>query len=147
MAAAGLGTSCDEFGTYPRHWEVSIVIDSKPMVEILAKPTIGELPVEGTHWRRMPADFVVKSVVLHRGPGLGYVEGFSKDTIDNDGTTAYMTLLPYELIITEEMQIKRFREYCKRVWAKRQKLHADKEMNKPVDERLLHRDRDAAIFE
>ena len=61
VAAAGLGTSCDEFGTYPRHWEVSIVIDSKPMVEILAKPTIGELPVEGTHWRHMPANFVVRS--------------------------------------------------------------------------------------
>ena len=41
VAAAGLGTSCDEFGTYSRHGEVSIV--------------------EGTHWRHMLANFVARS--------------------------------------------------------------------------------------
>ena len=97
VAAAGLGT-CNEFGTYPRRWDVRTVIKSTPMIEILAKPTIGEKPVEGTHWRRMPADFVVKSVVLHRGPGLGSVQGVPGDIIGNYGT-AYMTLLPSEMTI------------------------------------------------
>ena len=72
VALADLGTG-DEFGTYPRDWEVRQVISSTPMVEVLATPAIGEKPVEGTHWRPVSANFVVKSVVLHRGPGLGYV--------------------------------------------------------------------------
>ena len=97
VALADLGTG-DEFGTYPRDWEVRQVISSTPMVEVLATPAIGEKPVEGTHWRPVSANFVVKSVVLHRGPGLGSVQGVPGDIIGNYGT-AYMTLLPSKMTI------------------------------------------------
>ena len=86
----GLGEG-EDFGTFPRDWQVRQLTNTTGWVEILKSPKAGERVQEGVHWQRLDtSSWMPATVVFCMGPTSTI--GESSDFLDSFDATHLQVL-------------------------------------------------------
>ena len=101
VCCAGLGSG-EEFGTFPRDWEVSQLLNTPGWIEVIQQPAEGEKPQRGVHYQLIePHTWKPTAVLLELGPGVESVVGVPLKRL-GDYSAVSLILLDTQTNITFE---------------------------------------------
>ena len=98
----GLGEG-EDFGTFPRDWQVRQLTNTPGWVEILKSPKAGERVQEGVHWQRLDTSSWRPATVVFCNPVTTSTIGVASDYLDYYDATHLQVLSTVAQIPVEDV--------------------------------------------